>query len=67
MTTYYFGDIEFGEFLKGNGDKYDIAIVHRVDEVRDFDNDYDADEYCNEHYPAYLDVNTTMEVYFRKR
>lgn len=68
MATYYFGDIEFGDFMKSNGDYYPIALIHRVDEVRDFDTDQEADDYhMDQGYSAYLDVATTMEIYFKKR
>lgn len=68
MTTYYFGDIEFGDFMKSNGDYYPVALMHRVDEVRDFDTDQEADDYCmDQGYAAYLDTQSKMEIYFKGR
>jgi len=42
MTTYYYGIIEFGEFNVDSRDPSPMAIIHRVDEVKEFDRPAEA-------------------------
>lgn len=44
MTTYYYGIVEFGKF-EINGDDYPLAIIRRVDQVKEFDDPQDAWDY----------------------
>lgn len=44
MTTYYYGIVEFGKF-EINGDSYPMAIIRRVDQVKEFDTPEDAWEF----------------------
>ena len=44
MTTYYYGIIEFGNF-EINGDSYPLAIIRRVDQVKEFDDPKEAFEF----------------------
>jgi hypothetical protein len=44
MTTYYYGIIEFGKF-EINGDSYPLAIIRRVDQVKEFDEPKEAFEF----------------------
>ena len=44
MTTYYYGIIEFGDF-EINGDSYPMAVIRRVDQVKEFDRPAEAWEY----------------------
>lgn len=68
MTTYYFGDIEFGDFVKGD-DYYPIALIHAVHDVREFATEEEADAYMVQNgYSGYIDTDTkNVEIYFRKR
>jgi hypothetical protein len=45
MTTYYYGNIEFGRFSVNNGESTPLAIINTVDEVREFANDAEAEHY----------------------
>jgi hypothetical protein len=50
MTTYYYGNIEFGRFTPNSitTDSFPIAIIHRVNEVKEFDTPAQAwDHYIN--------------------
>lgn len=44
MTRYYYGIIEFGDFVM-DGDTFPMAIIRRVDEVKEFDDPQLAWEY----------------------
>lgn len=44
MTTYYYGIVEFGTF-EINGDCYPLAIIRRVDQVKEFDDPQQAFEF----------------------
>lgn len=68
MKTYYFGDIEFGDFAKGD-DYYPVALIRAVHEVREFATEDEADNYMVENqYSGYIDANSTnTEIYFRKK
>lgn len=68
MTTYYFGDIEFGDFIKGE-DYYPLALVHSVRDVREFATEEEADAYMVENqYSGYIDADSkNVEIYFRKK
>lgn len=67
MKTYYFGNMEFGDFVKGD-DYYPIALIHSVEEVKEFETEDEADAYMVEHgYGGYIDTNTkNVEIYFKK-
>lgn len=68
MATYYFGNMEFGDFVKGD-DYYPVALIHSVEEVREFDTEEEADNYMvTNHYSGYVDANSkNIEIYFRNR
>ena len=44
MTTYYYGIVEFGQF-KINEDLFPLAIIRRVDQVKEFDRPAEAWQY----------------------
>lgn len=49
----WFGNIEFGEFIKGN-DHFNCAIVHKI-QAKLFMDESEADDFMVEnHYDAYL-------------
>lgn len=68
MALYFFGDIEFGDFMKGD-DYHPIALIHAVHDTRKFDTDEEADDYMTEQgYSGYVDADSkNLEIYFRKR
>lgn len=68
MTTYYFGNIEFGDFVKGD-DYHPIALINRICETREFATEEEADDYMVEQgYGGYVDVNSkNIEIYFAKK
>jgi hypothetical protein len=68
MATYFFGNIEFGDFCKGD-DQYPIALIHEVQNTREFATEEEADAYMVEHkYSGYVDADSkNIEIYFRKR
>ena len=68
MTTYYFGDMEYGDFVKGE-DYYPIVLIDNVRDVRDFETDEEAEVYMTENqYSGYVDANLkNIEIYFRKK
>jgi len=68
MTTYYFGDMEFGDFVKGD-DYYPIVLIHAVHQTKSFDTEDEADAYMVEHgYGGYCDAdNKNIEIYFAKK
>jgi hypothetical protein len=64
MTTYYYGIVEFGDFNKGD-DSYPLAIIHRVNEVKEFDAPAQAwDHYVNSNgeHDSYVSVDATDEL-----
>jgi hypothetical protein len=64
MTTYYYGIVEFGDFNKGD-DSYPLAIIHRVNEVKEFDTPAQAwDHYINSNgeHDSYVGVDATDEL-----
>jgi len=67
MKTYYFGNMEFGDFVKGD-DHYPVALIHSVEEVKEFETEDEADDYMVEHkYSGYIDANSkNVEIYFKK-
>jgi hypothetical protein len=67
MKTYYFGEMEFGDFMKGD-DYYPIVLIHRVDEVREFETEEEADDYMVEHkFGGYCEATPNkLEIYFKK-
>jgi hypothetical protein len=68
MATYFFGNIEFGDFVKGD-DHYPIALIHEVQNTREFATEDEADAYMVEQgYNAYLNVDSkNIEIYFAKK
>ena len=63
MTTYYYGIVEFGDFKKGD-DSYPLAIIHRVNEVKEFDAPAQAwDHYINSNgeHESYVGVDAKDE------
>ena len=64
MTTYYYGIVDFGEFKKGD-DSYPLAILRRVNEVKDFDTPAQAwDHYINSNgeHESYISVDARNEL-----
>lgn len=68
MATYYFGDIELGDFIK-HEDYRCVALIHAVHDTKDFATDEEAEDYMKENnYSGYIDANIkNVEIYFRKR
>ena len=68
MKFYYFGDMEFGDFVKGD-DYYPIALIHRINETRSFATEEEADAYMVEQgYSGYVDADSkNIEIYFAKK
>lgn len=67
MKTYYFGEMEFGDFAKGE-DYHPVVLIHRVDQVRELATDDEAERYMEDHgYSGYVDAHSkTVEIYFRR-
>lgn len=76
-TTYYYGNIEFGRFTPSNitTESFPIAIIHRVDVVREFDTPEEGWQFYAESsgaYEAYISVdakdesNVQYELVFKK-
>jgi hypothetical protein len=64
MTTYYFGDIEFGYFGKDKTELYPLAIIYRLQDVKEFDNPNDAWQYwvdSNGEFEAYISLDAKDE------
>jgi hypothetical protein len=60
MTTYYFGNIEFGRFAPSDllEDSTPLAIIHRVDVVQEFDVPEDAWQYyCENGFDSYVSLD----------
>lgn len=68
MAFYYFGRMEFGDFVKGD-DHYRIALIHEVQDTREFATEDEADEYMVEQrYNGYVDADSkNIEIYFAKK
>ena len=67
MTTYYFGDMEYGDFVKGD-EYYPVVLIDNVRDVRDFESDALAESHMIMNgYMGYIETNpkNTM-IYFRK-
>ena len=63
-TTYYFGNVEFGNFRIGDGEPSPLAIIHRADLVREFDTPEQAWQfYCDSDgaYQSYVSVDAKDE------
>ena len=61
MTTYYYGIVEFGDFKKGD-DSYPLAIIHRVDVVKEFDTPAQAwDFFIQGEFESYVSVDAKDE------
>jgi hypothetical protein len=64
MTTYYYGVIEFGNFRIGGGEPSPLAIIHRVNEVKEFDTPAQAwDHWTNSNgeHDSYVSVDAKDE------
>jgi hypothetical protein len=64
MTTYYYGIVEFGNFRIGEGEPSPLAIIHRVNEVKEFDAPAQAwDHYINSNgeHESYVGVDAKDE------
>ena len=64
MTTYYYGIVEFGDFNKGD-DSYPLAIIHRVDVVKEFDTPAQAWNYyinANGEHESYVSLDSKDEL-----
>ena len=50
MTTYYFGNIEFGRFSheEGSKDSSPLAIIHSINDVKEFDEPAQAWDYARD-------------------
>jgi hypothetical protein len=64
MTTYFFGNIEFGRFIPTNirSDGTPLAIIHQVKDVKEFDTPEQAWEYYTqngEEFESYVSLDAT--------
>lgn len=73
MTIYFYGIVEFGYFVIG-GDKNPLAIIRRVDEVKEFDDPQAAwDFFVLGGFDSYVGANAvdenndTYELVFKTR
>jgi hypothetical protein len=68
MAFYYFGDMEFGDFVKGD-DYYPVALIHAVHDTREFATEEEADDYMVEQgFGGYVDADSkNIEIYFAKK
>ena len=60
MTTYYYGLIEFGRFAPSDlqEDSTPLAIIHRVDVVKEFDTPAQAWDYYTENgFDSYVGLD----------
>ena len=61
MTTYYYGIVEFGHF-KIDEDLYPMAVIRRVDQVKEFDQPAEAWQYWEESdLDSYVGANALDE------
>jgi len=63
-TTYYYGDIEFGRFSKDGTESTPLAILNRINLVKEFETPEQAwDFYCQSDgaHEAYISVDATDE------
>lgn len=63
MTTYYYGSVEFGDFVIGE-DRYPLAIISRVNEVKEFDRPAEAWEHwvnSNGEHESYIGLDAKDE------
>ncbi len=65
MAFYYFGDMEFGDFVKGD-DYYPVALIHAVHDTREFATEEEADAYMVEQgFGGYVNADSkNIEIYF---
>jgi hypothetical protein len=64
MTTYYYGIVEFGKFSVGSGEPTPLAIIHRVNEVKEFDRPAEAWEHwvnSNGGHESYIGLDAKDE------
>jgi hypothetical protein len=63
-TTYYYGNIEMGNFRIGDGEPSPLAIIHRVNEVKEFDRPAEAWEHwvnSNGEHESYISIDAIDE------
>jgi hypothetical protein len=66
MTTYYYGNIEFGRFVPNSitTDSFPIAIIHRINEAKEFDRPAEAWEHwvnSNGAHESYVSLDAEDE------
>ena len=64
MTTYYYGNIEFGRFSVGSNGSTPLAIIHRINEVKEFDRPAEAWEHwvnSNGEHESYISLDAKDE------
>ena len=68
MALYFFGNIEFGDFVKGD-DYYPVALIRAVHDTREFATEEEADDYMVEHgFSGYVNAESkNIEIYFAKK
>lgn len=55
-TTYYYGNVEFGYFQVGEGESSPLAIIHRINLVKEFETPEEA-------WQFYVDSDGAHESY----
>ena len=63
-TTYYYGIIEFGNFRIGDGEPSPLAIIHRINLVKEFDTPEEAWQFyvdSNGEHESYISVDSIDE------
>jgi len=66
MTTYYFGNIEFGRFVPNSitTDSFPIAIIHGINVVKEFETPEEAWQFYVDSdgaHESYVSVDATDE------
>jgi hypothetical protein len=65
MTTYYYGDIEFGKFrIRDTSQSTPMAVIHNVKDVKEFDTPEQAWEYWTHskgEFESYVGVDAIDE------
>lgn len=63
-TTYYYGDIDFGRFTVDGSESKPLAILNRINLIREFETPQEAWEfYClsNGEHESYISVDAKDE------
>ena len=63
-TTYYYGIIEMGNFRIGDGEPSPLAIIHRINLVKEFDTPEEAWQFyvdSNGEHESYISVDSIDE------